>query len=144
MNNKEYEALCLAVRAHDGQYDKGGSPYILHPLAVMNLLSNENERILALLHDTVEDTDVTNEEVREGFGDVIADALDCLTHRKNETYEEYIDRVASNPLSVDVKLADLRHNMDLSRIPDPTEKDWERIRKYKRVREKLARYKKAI
>ena len=137
MGDKEFEALQVAVRAHDGQYDKGGSPYILHPLAVAKQVSGEKEKILALLHDTVEDTNVTNDDIRREFGNTIADALDCLTHRKGESYDEYIDRVCANPLAIDVKLADLHNNMDLSRIPRPTEKDRARVEKYKRVEKRL-------
>lgn len=143
MNNKVYEALCLAVRAHDGQYDKGGNPYILHPMAVARQVSGEDEKILALLHDTVEDTDVTNEEIRNLFGNEIADALDCLTHRDGESYNEYLLRVVTNKLAIAVKLADLHNNMDLSRIKDPTVKDKERLEKYKKA-EKLLALKKAV
>ena len=144
MTDKVYKAFCLAVRAHDGQYDKGGSPYILHPVAVASQVSGEEEKILALLHDTVEDTDVTNEEVREQFGNVIADALDCLTHRDGESYGEYLSRVMTNNLAITVKLADLHNNMDLSRIKNPTEKDRKRLEKYKAAESRLMKFKKAI
>lgn len=141
MGDKEYEALQLAVRAHDGQYDKGGSPYILHPIAVAKQVTDEKEKILALLHDTVEDTNVTNDDIRKEFGNTIADALDCLTHREGESYDSYIDRVCTNPLAIDVKLADLHNNMDLSRIQNPTDKDLARVEKYKRVEARLLRCK---
>lgn len=144
MSDKEYEALRLAIRAHDGQYDKGGSPYILHPIAVARQVSGENEKVLALLHDTVEDTDVTNEEVRKQFGSEIADALDCLTHRDGESYGEYLSRVMTNKLAITVKLADLHNNMDLSRIKNPTEKDRKRLEKYKAAESRLMNFKKAI
>ncbi len=144
MGNKEYEALQLAIRAHDGQYDKGGSPYILHPIAVAKQVSGEDEKVLALLHDTVEDTDVTNEEVRKRFGNVIADALDCLTHRDGEAYGEYLSRVMTNKLAITVKLADLHNNMVLSRIKNPTEKDRKRLEKYKAAESRLMNFKKAI
>lgn len=104
-------------------------------------MTGEKKKVLALLHDTVEDTSVTNDDIRKEFGDVIADALDCLTHRDEESYDEYIDRVCTNPLAVEVKLADLHNNMDLSRIPNPTEKNLARIEKYKRVEKKLLGYK---
>lgn len=143
MSDKEFEALQVAVRAHDGQYDKGGSPYILHPITVAKSVTGEKEKVLALLHDTVEDTSVTNDDIRKEFGNTIADALDCLTHRDGESYDDYISRVCTNQLAIDVKLADLHNNMDLSRIPNPTEKDLKRVEKYKRVEKRLLDCKKA-
>ena len=104
-------------------------------------MTDEKEKILALLHDTVEDTNVTNDDIRNEFGNTIADALDCLTHREGESYDSYIDRVCTNPLAIDVKLADLHNNMDLSRIQNPTDKDLARVEKYKRVEARLLRCK---
>lgn len=137
MNNRVLDAIKLAVVAHDGQVDKGGKPYILHPLTVAEFVDNDDLRILAVLHDTVEDTDVTNDDIRSQFGDRIADALDHLTHRQGESYDEYIDRVSEDPMAIKVKLADLKNNMDLSRIQDPKPEDYRRIDKYARAASKL-------
>ena len=109
-----YKALSFAVKAHDGQYDKAGEPYILHPIAVSAQLKSEDEKILALLHDVVEDTSYTLEDVAAlGFQD-LTDALDCLSRRTDETYKEFITRILKNRLAVKVKVADIKHN--LSRI----------------------------
>lgn len=112
-------------------------PYITHPQTVAGLVNEVDEKIVAWLHDTVEDTDVTIEYIREQFGDEIAEAVDSMTHRSEETYDEYVDRLSRNPLARQVKLADLTHNMDLNRIVHLTEKDYKRVEKYKRVYEKL-------
>ena len=109
-----YKALSFAVKAHDGQRDKIGEPYILHPIAVSSMLKNEDEKILALLHDVVEDTEYTLEDIAAlGFGHLTA-ALDCLSRREDETYEGFILRVLKNRLAVIVKVADMKHN--ISRI----------------------------
>lgn len=127
----------IATKAHKGQVDKAGMPYITHPQTVAGLVDGIDEKIVACLHDTVEDTDVTVEYIRGQFGDEIAEAVDSMTHRPEETYDEYVDRLSRNSLARKVKLADLTHNMDLSRIVHPTEKDYKRVEKYKRVYEKL-------
>ncbi len=136
-SNKLLLAEQIATKAHKGQVDKAGMPYITHPQTVAGLVGGIDKKIVAWLHDTVEDTDVTVEYIREQFGDEIADAVDSMTHRPEETYDEYVDRLSKNPLARQVKLADLTHNMDLSRIVHPTEKDYKRVEKYKRVYEKL-------
>lgn len=136
-NEKLLLAEQIATKAHKGQVDKAGMPYITHPQTVAGLVSEIDEKIVAWLHDTVEDTDVTVEYIREQFGDEIAEAVDSMTHKSEETYDEYVDRLSRNPLARQVKLADLTHNMDLSRIVHPTEKDYKRVEKYKRVYEKL-------
>lgn len=127
-----------AARKHEGQVDKAGVPYINHPRAVAAKLDSDVEKAVALLHDTVEDTDATVEEIREMFGEEIADAVEVLTHPKDEPYMDYIRRIWTNRLARDVKLADLEHNMDLSRLNGKvTEKDLERVEKYKKAREIL-------
>lgn len=127
-------AIVLAAKAHQGQVDKAGAPYILHPLRVMLRLTGVEERIIAVLHDVVEDCGWTFERLRtEGFSDRVIAAIDSLTRRPNETYEQFVLRAASNPLARRVKLADLRDNCDLSRITNPTPKDHERIEKYRRA-----------
>ena len=127
-----------AARKHEGQVDKAGVPYINHPRAVAAKLDSDVEKTIALLHDTVEDTDATVEEIREMFGEEIADAVEVLTHPKDEPYMDYIRRIWKNRLARDVKLADLEHNMDLSRLNGKvTEKDLERVEKYKKARQIL-------
>ena len=127
-----------AARKHEGQVDKAGVPYINHPRAVAAKLDSDVEKTIALLHDTVEDTDATVEEIREMFGEEIADAVEVLTHPKDEPYMDYIRRIWTNRLARDVKLADLEHNMDLSRLNGKvTEKDLERVEKYKKARQIL-------
>ena len=124
-------ARVIAVAAHAGQMDKAGKPYIEHPLAVAEKLRGEREKIVALLHDVVEDSPVTLEDIRQaGFGEEVVAALECITKRAGEAYGEYLARVMSNPIARSVKLADLAHNMDLSRFETMTERDWQRHRKY--------------
>ena len=126
------KALEIATRAHRGQLDKAGEPYINHPKAVARMLGTEEAQTVALLHDVIEDTNVTLDDLKEaGFSDNIITAVDCLTHRDGEKREEYIMRVSRNPLATMVKLADLKHNQDLSRIKSPGEKDFARVARYK-------------
>ncbi len=125
------KALDIAVAAHRGQKDRYGAPYILHPLRVMHGVETEREKIVAALHDVIEDTQWTFADLeREGFPEDIVTALDCLTKRDNEPYEMLISRAASNPLARRVKLADLQDNMDARRLNDFTPKDTERFAKY--------------
>ena len=106
-----HKAFLFAVKAHYGQVDKSGNPYILHPLNVSFMVEAEDEKILALLHDVVEDTEYTFDDVAElGFGH-LTDALDCLTRRDTETYKEYVVRISENRLATAVKIADLKHNL---------------------------------
>lgn len=124
-------AIAIAVQAHSGAVDKGGHPYILHPLRVMLSVTTEEERIAAVLHDVVEDSDWTLEQLRrEGFSEVVLQALDALTRRKDEEYMDFVRRAGANSVARRVKLADLADNMDVSRLPEPTEKDRARIEKY--------------
>ena len=132
------KAISLAEQAHAGQMDKGGHPYILHPKRVMERCSTAEEKIVAILHDVLEDTDITAEDLRRaGFSEEILAALNCLTHREEEGYMEYIERVCGNGLAVRVKYADLTDNMDLSRIPHPTERDFARLEKYKKAKARI-------
>jgi (p)ppGpp synthase/HD superfamily hydrolase len=126
------KALKIATRAHRGQLDKAGEPYINHPKAVARMLGTEETQTVALLHDVVEDTAVTLGNLKDaGFSDDIITAVDCLSQREGERREEYIMRVAKNPLATMVKLADLKHNQDLSRIKSLGEKDFERVARYR-------------
>jgi guanosine-3',5'-bis(diphosphate) 3'-pyrophosphohydrolase len=127
--------LVLATNRHAGQFDKGGNPYILHPLKVMYYLKSNDEELqcIALAHDLVEDTDTSYEELRElGFSERIIQGITALTKQRGETYDQYKDRVKSNPDAVKVKMADLRHNTDIRRLKGVTEKDFARIEKYQK------------
>ena len=125
-------ARLIAKLAHKGQIDKAGNDYFAHPEAVAAMLDAPEEKVVGYLHDTVEDTDVTLEEIREIFGDQIADAVALMTHADGVPYMDYVKEVGKNPLARKVKLADLTHNMDIRRIPHPRPKDYDRIeRKYK-------------
>lgn len=124
-------AIEIAVWAHSGQLDKAGAPYILHPLRVMLRLKNLDEQIVAVLHDVVEDSDWTIEHLKsEDFSENVISAIDALTRRSGESYNEFICRVTTDPIAIQVKLADLHDNSDLSRIAFPTEKDQRRTEKY--------------
>jgi hypothetical protein len=127
-------AIALAAKAHEGQIDKAGAPYILHPLRMMLRLITTEERITAVLHDVVEDCGWSLEGLRaEGFSEGIVTAVDALTRRPNESYETFVLRAAANPIGRRVKLADLQDNSDLARIAAPTQRDYERIEKYRRA-----------
>jgi (p)ppGpp synthase/HD superfamily hydrolase len=131
-------AIAIAAKGHAGQLDKAGQPYILHPIRVMLRVSGASERMAAILHDVVEDTPVTLAQLAtEGFSKEVLDAVDALTKRPGETRLEAARRAAANPLARVVKLADNAENMDLSRISNPTQKDYDRLEEYKRVREIL-------
>jgi len=133
------KAIEIANRAHAGQVDKAGAPYILHPLRVMMTRSKEIERICAVMHDVVEDSNITLDEIRvEGFSEDVITVLDCLTKRAGESYDDFIDRILVNETACHVKLADLYDNMDISRIANPTEKDRERIKKYQEAAERIS------
>ena len=127
----------IAEQAHAGQIDKAGSPYMEHPAFVASMMETDEEKIVAWLHDVLEDTSVSAKCLAAVFPERIMAALDALTHRDNESYEEYIERIRLNQLAVKVKMADLVHNMDLTRLHDPTEKDFQRAKKYKLAYEKL-------
>ena len=133
------KALSIAKKAHSGQVDKGGNPYIHHPLAVAGKMETENEIVVALLHDVVEDTPYTLEDLKEeGFPDEVIEALEHITHAPDEDYFDYIERVKRNKISTKVKLADLWHNSQLDRLShDPTPKDFERLAKYAKAAEIL-------
>lgn len=124
-------AIQIAVQAHAGQKQKNGQPYILHPLRVMARVRTEEEQIVAILHDVVEDTPWTPEQLKSrGFPPHILHALDCVTKRQGERYDDFVTRSASDPIALPVKLADLEDNMDVRRLPDITPKDEERLKKY--------------
>lgn len=128
------KALRIAAQAHEGQVDKQGLPYIHHPLRVMAAVEGSEAKVVAVLHDVIEDSEVTEEDLRrEGFGEPILAALACLTHRDGESYAEYVVRCKGNEIARRVKLADLEDNARPSRAllrPDRIEPDLDRLRKY--------------
>ena len=131
-NNELLEkALAIATKAHAGQTDKAGAAYIFHPIRVSCRCFTDEEKIVALLHDTIEDTNVTADYLlSEGFPRNIVDSILSVTRNENESYEDFIKRCHLNPIGRQVKLHDLEDNMDISRLPQVTEKDLARLNKY--------------
>ena len=128
-------AIAIAVEAHSGQVDKAGSPYILHPLRVMLSLNSNDERIVGVLHDVCEDCPGWDFDRlrREGFPEIIIDALCSVTKIEGESYEDFVLRASRNRIGKAVKIADLVDNSDISRILTPTQRDHERLAKYARA-----------
>jgi len=127
--------LLLATNGHAGQFDRGGQPYILHPLKVMHYLKTDDEELqcIALGHDIIEDTKITYKELNDaGISVRVINGIHALTKLPGETYDEYKSRVMNNEDAMRVKLCDLRHNTDIRRLKGVTEKDLERIAKYQR------------
>lgn len=125
--------LVLATNAHSGQLDKGGHPYILHPLKVMHYLRSDDEELqcIALGHDVIEDTETTFEDLRAaGMSSRVIEGIRAMTKMPGETLDEYKYRIFDNPDAMRVKLADLRHNTDVRRLKGITEKDIQRMVKY--------------
>ena len=129
-------AIVIAARAHDGQFDKARKCYIKHPLRVMQICADKGlsieHQIVAVLHDVVEDTKVTLEDLKRDFPQIVTDAIDALTKRATETRQDYIARVKQNDIAREVKMADLVHNADLTRLSVFTEKDEKRRSQYLR------------
>jgi (p)ppGpp synthase/HD superfamily hydrolase len=134
------KAIVLATAAHAGQRDRYGRPYLLHPLHLMLQMDTDEERIVAILHDVVEDSETTLEDLSAaGFPPRLVHAVGLLTHDKaTESYGAYIARLKQDPLARRVKLADLKHNMDLRRLPALTEQDLARLARYHRAWRDLA------
>ncbi|MBS1548360.1 MAG: phosphohydrolase [Bacteroidetes bacterium] len=136
------EAIQIAVNGHKNQKDKFGNPYILHPLRVMNMGRNWQEKILGILHDVIEDCTEYSMEmlVNKGLGKEICDALSLMSRiSPDEKYDDYICRIANNPLATAVKLNDLKDNMDITRFSQPiTERDMNRLNKYWKAYKKLS------
>jgi (p)ppGpp synthase/HD superfamily hydrolase len=131
-------AIEIAAQVHTDQIDKAGEPYILHPLRVMLSVNTPAERMAAVLHDVVEDSDVTLADLQaEGFPAEVLNAVEALTKRDGESRLEAATRAAQNPVARVVKLADVTDNMDLSRISNPTEKDFARLEEYQLVKSLL-------
>ncbi len=128
-------AIEIAVAAHEGQRDKAGAPYVHHPLRVMSRFGTPTERAVAVLHDVVEDTKWTLDDLRREFSEDIVEAVDALTRREpDESYVAFVHRAGANPLARRVKLADIEDNLDLSRIPSPTDADHRRMERYRSAR----------
>ncbi len=128
------KAILLCFEAHAGQVDKSGLPYVLHPLHLAEQMPDEISAAVALLHDVVEDTPYTLDALREtGFPDQVLAAVDLLTHREGVPYMDYVAAIRPNPVARRVKIADLRHNSDLTRIEQVTERDLKRVRKYQKA-----------
>lgn len=123
----------ICVYAHSGQTDKAGNPYHYHPENVSERVETPDEKITALLHDVLEDTDFPLSVLEALFGKDVADALKLLNHDKSVPYGDYIVELSGNDIARSVKIADLKHNMDMSRIPNPAEKDFIRLEKYKKA-----------
>ena len=133
-------AIEIAARAHAGQVDKAGAPYIFHPLRVMFAVKTPEQKMTAILHDVVEDTDVTFEYLRtEGFSTEVLDAVKALTKADGEARLDAARRAANNAIARIVKLADVTDNMDISRITSPSEKDYARLIEYAQVKKLLER-----
>ena len=131
-------ALRIAIHAHEGQKDKSGQDYIMHPIRVAERCKNPKAKIVALLHDTIEDTDVTTDYLhQQGFPEEIIEGVLSVTKREGETHEDFVSRAAQNPIGREVKLADLEDNMDIRRLKEITDKDVERLRKYLRAWQNL-------
>ena len=126
-------ALQIAKEAHAGQVDKAGKDYILHPITVASYMDTDVEKTIAYLHDVLEDTSVTVDELRNHFSNEIVDTVITLTHRKDESYFEYIQRISKSKLAKKLKVADLLHNLDITRIKEPSKQDYERLEKYKKA-----------
>jgi guanosine-3',5'-bis(diphosphate) 3'-pyrophosphohydrolase len=127
------KAIVLAVNAHEGQYDRGGQPYVLHALKVMHYLKSQDEELLciAVLHDIVEDSNTTWQDLREaGMSERVIDGVRALTKISGQSYNEYREAVFANRDAMQVKLADLRHNTDIRRLKGITLKDRERMARY--------------
>ena len=130
-SQKAYE---IAKRAHLGQVDKAGEDYIKHPEKVASFVKTDEEKAVAYLHDVIEDTELTLEDLYEyGFSKEVIEAVDIITKKRGEDYQSYLNSVKKNKLARAVKLADLRHNSDLTRLINITEKDIERKEKYQKA-----------
>ena len=132
------KAIEIAAREHAGDTDKAGAPYVFHPLRLMFAVKSPLEKMAAVLHDVVEDTRVTlNDLENEGFPAEVITAIDALTKRKGESRIEAAKRAVANPIARVVKLADVTDNMDISRISNLSEKDFARLKEYEQVKELL-------
>ena len=133
-------AIAIAAEAHAGQKDRAGAPYILHPIRLMIQMDSENAMMAAVLHDVVENSVWTLDDLRkEGFSNEVLNAVDSLTHKdkEEEDYWDYIQRAKSDPIAIKVKLADLEDNLNPDRLNEVTEKDEKRFDRYRKAQEML-------
>ncbi len=134
------KALEICYKAHEGQYDKGGVPYANHPVFIAEQMDEEYDICVALLHDVVEDTAYTFQDlVNCGFPEEIIEAVRCLTKEKGMDYMDYIKIVKTNPMATRVKLKDIEHNSDLGRLNKIDDNAYRRLEKYKKAKEYLLR-----
>lgn len=133
MSNLE-QAIAVATKAHAGQVDKAGQPYILHPLRLMFKFEADIEKIVAVMHDVIEDSGLTQDDLKKlGFSDEVIEAIDCLSKKNGEGYDSFILRVSKNNLARKVKIEDIKDNLDLTRLNRITDKDLQRVEKYYRA-----------
>ncbi len=138
LNQLLARAVAIAAIAHQDQYDKAHAPYILHPIRLMMRGQTIEEQIVGILHDVVEDSDWTLDQIAaEGFPPEIITALDCLTRRPEETYDQFLDRVLTNSLATHVKRYDLEDNMTLTRLENWSEKDLQRLQRYHKAHRQI-------
>ena len=134
------DAIILAAQAHRGQIypSVNSEPFILHPLRVMTRVQSKLAQVVAVLHDVIEDTNYTLDDLRrQGYADAVVEAVDCLTHKAGETYEAYIERVATNPIARQVKLADLEDNLANNLRLEMTNETLQRIARYRAAQQRL-------
>ena len=127
------KAYNLAFTYHKGQVDKANKPYINHVVYVANHVNSHNEKIVAILHDIVEDTSLTLNDLKElGFSNIVIEAIDAITKRKGEDYQDYLKRVMNNKIAIKVKIEDLKHNSDITRFDNPTIENINKCNEYKK------------
>ena len=125
------KAMRICFAAHKDQVDKSDIPYVFHPIHLAEEMETEETITAALLHDVVEDTEITLDQLREeGFSPAVVEAVDLLTHRKGVSYYDYLAEISKNPIAREVKMADLRHNSDITRLDKPGPRDLERAMGY--------------
>ena len=128
------KALKLCFEAHKNQVDKTGMPYVFHPFHLAEQMKDEDTTVVALLHDLIEDTDYTLDDLRQmGFGEQVLDAIALMTHDPAVPYMDYVAQIKTNPIARAVKLADLKHNSDMTRLDSITPYDEERAKKYRKA-----------
>ena len=135
------DSIALATKYHKGQVDKGGKPYINHPIRVMKKMMFEDEKMVAVMHDIVEDTSITLQDLKDmGYNSYIVNSIDCLTKRDGESYDKFVERTLTDTMASYVKLADLEDNMDTNRLIQLTNEDKKRLKKYKQVHAKITKH----
>lgn len=130
-------ALLISFKSHFKQFDKGGNWYILHPLRIFFKVKGKKEKIVALLHDVIEDSNTSLKSLEKYFDKDILIAIDCITRKKDQDYFEYLENVKNNPIAKIVKIEDLKDNMNLNRLKKITKNDLDRNKKYNRALEYL-------